>query len=585
MGRRSNLAIVSIVLALLSILPCVGHIDSVSASAQGQETKIRSNTFYIIQGENDATPYRDSVNDFFALRIISYDLPYDATRVYTKLPAGAHNITALTTSQGMNQSSYANETSGPMSGMFYVDVPSSFDRTGLTTNVTNNSIAFSASGSVFTGTEYSSGSLHVAPSTTSGEYVSAEIPVDDKVNILSGNISIFGTSLSNVSISLSNDNTTWISCANVTETVFSGNGTSLKVRLSFAGNDSQVSEFRIDVKYVRTSALFNVHLSYAWTLDFIDKHASIDFSEPTPYASSGSFVAMLYLVKGYTAQGAGLDLHFDEEGAMSTHPEKDLYINRTFPVSGVKSFSADLTQPDQKTSWALYLGAVGLAALLFLGFLLIKQRRAVRSAREGLGESPSEDAKASPEAPEDDRDSRKDLVSRKKEILKEMDDVKGKSSSGALSKEETERELARLRREFKQVRNELNRTPKDELLMKTAEPPKSGGSGPLIGPYEAVLASLARLDDDFERGRLPEGTYKSLRKEYVSKAAAIMAAEHGKSSEPDNPLGAEKTKLMEAIVALEDEHARGEVDGRVYDELRSSYRRELAEIMRKIEES
>jgi hypothetical protein len=294
---------------------------------------------------------------------------------------------------------------------------------------------------------------------------------------------------------------------------------------------------------------------------------------------------MLYLVKGYTAQGAGLDLFFDEEGAMSTHLEKDLYINRTFPISGVKSFSADLTQPDEKTSWALYLGAVGLAALLFLGLLLVKQRRAVRSAREGLGESPSEDAKASLEAPEDDRDPRKDLVARKKELLKEMDDVKGKSSSGSLSKEETERELARLRREFKQVRNELNRTPKDELLTKTAEPPKSGGSGQLVGPYEAVLASLARLDDDFERGRLPEGTYKSLRKEYVSKAAAIMAAEHGKASESDNPLDAEKTKLMEAIVALEDEHARGEVDGRVYDELRSSYRRELAEIMRKIEES
>ena len=64
-----------------------------------------------------------------------------------------------------------------------------------------------------------------------------------------------------------------------------------------------------------------------------------------------------------------------------------------------------------------------------------------------------------------------------------------------------------------------------------------------------------------------------------------MAAEHGTSSESENPLDAEKTKLMEAIVALEDEHARGEVDGRVYDELRYSYRRELAEIMRKIEES
>jgi hypothetical protein len=541
--------------------------------------------FYIIQGESDVTSYRDSVNDFYALRIISYDLPYDVSRTYTRMPAGAHNITVLTSSQGLNQSSYGSETSGPMSGMFYVDVPTSFDRTGLITNVTNTSAAFSAPGSVFTGTEYSSGSLHLAPSVSSGEHVSAEIPVGNMVRVLSGNISIFGTSLNNVTISLSNDNATWIPCANATETAFIVDGRSLRVNLSFHGNDSQVNEFRISIKCIKPSALFNVHLSYAWTIDFVDKHASLDFSEPTPYSSTGSFVLMLYLVKGYSAQGVGLDLHFDEEGVNSTHPEKALYTNMSARVSGMRSFSADLTQPDQKTSWALYVGAAGIAALFFLVLLLAKRRHAGRSTAEGSKGSPLEDTEAHIETSDHNRDARKDLVSRKKGLLKEMDEVKEKSSSGALSKEEADHELARLRNEFKQVRNELNRTPRDELLMKTAEPPKSDGGAALVGPYEAVLASLARIDDDFERGRLPEGTYKTLRKEYVSKAAAIMAAEHGKASEAGNPLEAEKVKLMEAIVALEDEQAKGEVDGRVYQELKSSYRRELAEIIRKIEES
>lgn len=104
MGRRSRLTVVSVVPALLSVSPRFGHFDSASASAQGQETKILSSVFYIIQGENDVTPCGDFVNDFCALRIISYDLPYDVTRVYTKLPAGAHNITLLSSSQGQNPS-------------------------------------------------------------------------------------------------------------------------------------------------------------------------------------------------------------------------------------------------------------------------------------------------------------------------------------------------------------------------------------------------------------------------------------------------------------------------------------------------
>jgi len=41
---------------------------------------------------------------------------------------------------------------------------------------------------------------------------------------------------------------------------------------------------------------------------------------------------------------------------------------------------------------------------------------------------------------------------------------------------------------------------------------------------------------------------------------------------------------MEAIVALDEEHDLGEMDEKVYQDLRSSYKAELAEIMRKIEQ-
>ncbi len=105
------------------------------------------------------------------------------------------------------------------------------------------------------------------------------------------------------------------------------------------------------------------------------------------------------------------------------------------------------------------------------------------------------------------------------------------------------------------------------------------------GEYDSVIASLARIDDDFEHGRLPQSTYKTVREEYLSKAAKLMAEKKTAEALAISPLEAEKVKLMEAIVALDRALEKGEIDSKVYDDLSASYKKELALIMKRIDES
>jgi len=63
-----------------------------------------------------------------------------------------------------------------------------------------------------------------------------------------------------------------------------------------------------------------------------------------------------------------------------------------------------------------------------------------------------------------------------------------------------------------------------------------------------------------------------------------MRAQLESAASKTGKIEAEKTKLMEAIVALEEERGRGGIDAKVYADLNSSYRKELAEIWRWLEE-
>jgi hypothetical protein len=148
-----------------------------------------------------------------------------------------------------------------------------------------------------------------------------------------------------------------------------------------------------------------------------------------------------------------------------------------------------------------------------------------------------------------------------------------------MTSDDVAKEADALKKESKKIRNELNRISRkvtSAVPMREQSPPPD--------QYESILASMARLDEDFEKGRLPEKSYKSMRKEYASKAAQMLA-QRATAEDSDDPLEREKTKLIEAIVALEDEHERGKVDPAVYAELRASYRKELATLLREISET
>lgn len=566
------LRLASVALVFLTILPLMGRIEQ-PVRADDNVPLVRSNVIMIVQGENDVTVGKEAKDDFYALKIVSFELPHNSSRVYTTVPQIAREISVWTQIASLNMSLYGRETSGDMAGEFFIDVPSSHSRNSKFTNTTDNESAFEAPGSVFENASYSSGALQLTSGSDQGSFISADMPVNSSFSILSGNLTLSGDLLENVTSYLSNDGgVTWTQCDNGTEFNFTSSGNVLKLRLVMDGNETlgllpNVTSFKVVASFVQIKTVFVAHISYLWTQDFPGRQASIDLSESMPYTSSGSFLVMLYALKGYVPQGVGFEFTKDETGSMNTYPDKDLYLFSASSLPSGGNISFVMTAPKPDYSWVLYVVG-GVAAVVLLGSILFVRSR--RSRAEISSNTDEETGQAPVDLDKDAR--RKELVERKKSILAKMDGLKGKGTSS---------ELKDLKRELKQVRNDLNKLPKATIVA-SSEGEKSGPPVPIQDPYEAMLASISRLDDDFERGRLPESTYQSLRKEYVSKAASMM--ESRKAAKTEEPLVGEKIKLMEAILALDDEHDKGEIDEKVYGELRASYRKELAGITRKLEE-
>ncbi len=570
-----KLMVLSIVLLTFIQAPC--HVF-VSGSSSVSWPAVRSDVVMIVQGENDITPGQESKNDFYALKIISYELPYDVDRVHARVPADARSMNVWTQMGPLNETAYGRETSGNMTGALFIDVPASHPRVGSFQNTTGNESAFISSGSILSGTTYSSGALRLSSGSESGTYASAEMPVAAASDITSGNLTLQGSLLENVTSYLSNDGgSTWTQCYNATELNFTSHGTLLKVRLVLDGNttlgiEPSVTSFALSARYTALKTTFSVHISYLWTEEFVSRTASIDLNEALPYTPSGSFIVMFYALKGYVPSGAGFNMTLDEDSAMNTYPDKELYLYSAPSLAPGANFSLFVSAPKASNDWVLYaVGAVSLLGIVGFGYISLARRKSASG-------SVAKPDGASASCDEDKESRRSDLVAKKKELLIAIEAVKAKPSE-ELSAAERKRSMSGLKSELKHVRNELNKLPRQAPSVVA----KPDSCGPPSGPYDAMLASLARLDDDFEKGRLPEGAYRTLRKDYVSKAAALMASRQQPRS--DDPLLSEKSKLMEAIVALDEEHDKGEVPDDVYKELRASYRKELASVMRKMDES
>jgi len=325
-----------------------------------------------------------------------------------------------------------------------------------------------------------------------------------------------------------------------------------------------------------SSGKFLVHVSYSWTQDFSHGKATIDVSEPNPFLSNGTYVLMTYVLKGYNVTGGGLEFTFDQTGSMSQYPDKDLYINVTKPYDSSVARSMTISKPKANIPWALYLGAAAIGGALLLAFAYARYARpaAKGSSRPSGDESRmhSAAAKAVPESVH-----RRELVDRKKEILTEIEVIKDGLSSGTTPRADAEKELVRLRKEYKSTRNELNRLARNARPAQAAHAPFASDLR-RSDEFELVLASLAKIDEDYEKGRLPKGSYQSLRKDYLEKASKLMAEGDGQLESVD-PAEAEKVKLMEAIIGLDEEHGRGEIEAKVYEDLRASYKNELAVLM------
>ena len=437
---------------------------------------------------------------------------------------------------------------------------------------------FTTTGSQLVNLNYSSGGLQLINDSAVGTYISPNITIPSSVSISSLLLTLNGNSTGNITSHISTDGgTSWWSVQNATQRNITSAGTTLQVMFELTGNmslgyDTSISSFQLTATYVPLTTVFTVHVSYVWTAEFSHGSTSIDLSEALPFSANGSYLIMIYTLVGYIPTGTGLSLVLDANRTMNTYDDKDLFLSTSFP-SGTVSYSAAITAPKASNNLAVY-SVVILLALAIAGAYFYRGSRA--SERGRTREPVAGPGSAKEPTPVQDRGRRKELVEQKKAMLTEIDSIRSRLSAGEITQAAASAELARIKKDFKGVRTELNR-----LSRKSVTP--SDESAP-PAEHESVIAALARIDEDFEKGRLPENTYKSLRKEYVQRAASILSSQ-SESSKPLSPFEQEKNKLMEAIVTLDDEHDKGEIDEKVYSDLRASYRKQLAELMKRSEAS
>jgi hypothetical protein len=574
---RSGNSLKGAAVAVLAIVLLAGlGLVSSGAAMQDADATIENSVVLIVQGETDAVAGTEGKNDFYALKILNFNLPYDVSRVYTSVPVAARDIAVWSGTNTFGQSQYGTETSGTHAGDFFIDVPTSHPRTS-NYSVRASSVAdFTTPGSQLSNLNFSSGDLTLANESMPGTYISPNITIPSAASIQSVLLSVNGNSTGNITRLVSTDGgSSWWSVVNATPVNITSGGIILRIMLELTGNstlgyDTSLSSFQLTATYVQLITVFTVHVSYLWTSEFSDRKTSIDLTEPLPFSTNSSFVVMLYTLSGYSASSSDVQLVLDVNRTMNTYDDKDLYVGTLHP-SGAVSYSADVTAPKASSNLALY-SVIILFALALSGAYLYRNSKSTK--RSPIPEAKATEAIGAP-GPRDEA-CRKELVERKKALLSETRDIRAKLSSGEIAQADASAELARIKKDFKGVRNELNRMSRRASAPSLAESHQTG--------HESAIAALARIDEDFEKGRLPEGTYKALRKEYVQRAASMMAAQSASSSNPLSPVELEKNKLMEAIVALDDEREKDEINEKVYSDLSASYRKQLADLMRRSEE-
>jgi len=556
------------------------NLISTDGAAQSElPTEIDGSIIYVVQGSNSFVSEPLNDDEFYTLRINTYTLPHDVSRVYTKVPSDAWELLVIASGKLVGEDSYGLEQAGEHEGEFYVDVPASHNRKLVYNTAFDEQEDFLAPEAILEDVSYLQGTLNLSENATSGNYTSPIISFNGSHTILTGNVTLFGTDLDNVSVLLSNDGgSNWTQFSNATEESFITNGTDLKFRLEFEGNisagyDPRVTEVMIETEQTLLYTHFSLHVSYIWEQDFIDKSTIIELSEPHDYHENSSLALMLYVSQGYIAEGLD-DLQLTHDPNVESSQEgKDLYLYMTDSHNG----TALRMQITETSDWTAYILGAGIGIAIFALILIAYVKRGRRGAVE-----PSEEIEEEPEMPDDER--RSQLIAHKKEIMSEMAALKKKRSSGDMDSEKTEEALSELKEEFKEVRRELQRLSRKEAKGERKAPAAEQLSS---REYEKALATLAKLDEDYEKGKLPEDSYKQLRKKYLEKATELKEMLRSLTDEMAmelQKLEEEKEKLMEAIVSLEDELKEGEVEEEVSEELSASYRMELASVLKKIDE-
>ena len=517
--------LISLVAFLLMSLATSAKAEIVEPGA----TKIANEVIYLIQGESDYFAGTETERQMYFLKIVTMELPLNESRIYLNVHEGASGLKVWTYSGNINSTNYGYETAGNDENLFFINVPPPSERIYSINTTLDNESELLADYSSMINVTYSSGNIHLTQNSTSGIYVSPIIDFAgaDVGRIASATLRLAGEHLEKVSSEISIDNgTTWHpiipeSVLNIAEFA-----KSLRIRLIFEGNLSQEFDPKISSMTIVSDvipSLFTIHISYLINLQFENGKVHLDLSEPMDFAQDGTLLLLIFLVDGYTPSAAGINL---VTGTSSTFEDKIFFHNST-RVEGRMTVSLEIISPPQDLSSSYLVVAVVILAT----FVILFARRSKRKDSAVQGHE-----KASPRNDSEERDASSSLwramIDRKKELLKESEELRSKLQKGEIKKDEFESRSSNIKKELREIKKELSKLARKLSVDSSAL--NIGVDRPDDSDYESMLELLAKLDSDHEAGRLPDETYSRLRKTYIENAARLRAS-----------LGSQENKLIE----------------------------------------
>jgi hypothetical protein len=414
----------------------------ISVSFQGVkgQTPPRNATGYtryieVYQGDIPDTPTIESPSMLTVRDAMIYVIPWNVSRVYNSIPAGA-NLTYFLDVHSM----IANSGVSTYPNWYYWEFPPGTYR-GISTELKHNTSVDFAQGSYDSSIiDVSGDTVKLNGSALFGDFTSQLVDVTEGLDVTSARLNISSTNLANVNMQVSNNNgTNWFTCSNNTYVNFTVDGTQILYNLNLTGNPTPVID-SITMDFNYTPASTSLALMAEYTFSSVQNPPEFSFIKNLLYGiNPAQIIVYTEIDTEYDVQTGSQNIdwlgHWDID--MTVYEKEGKTLAGMGTIEPGESFTLSLEAIGSPgISNSMYIFAFMIIAIA-IGCILILKGINDRKKSQPKKEIPdeSEEEIEEPEKPEISDDTREALLERKGKTLRAIKRLDSDFEEGVLSED------------------------------------------------------------------------------------------------------------------------------------------------------